>query len=420
MAKTVKEVRLNRLIDERQTVAQLDDSLLASVESREGEQNLTEIEAQQHDGYRARSADLDAEIASLTEDLKREADSLRAQKLARAHLAGDGVEGVELDGEHVRYRTFATYARDYILARGVGNAAEQIRGTLGGKRAQTDAQERLGRMLGRTPANTLSSDVSGLIPDDHIAQIMQVIDKSRPLVASLPSTGLDRGRLSYPVLEQRPVVAAQSAEKTEAGNQKMIVSMEETTATTYLGGGDLSWQAINWSSPNALSLWFDLAAESYAEFTEADASQVLSHSAFSFNIDSGLLGGTPTFAEFMTAVGLAGAEVFDNSRRMINTAWMAVDRFWYLFGLTTEVQTVFANVGSDRVGPVSFVPSPGLDAGVIIVGDRNGALVAETEGAPVELRAVEPAIGGLEVGIIGAFEAVVTDPGAFAMITTAS
>jgi hypothetical protein len=33
---------------------------------------------------------------------------------------------------------------------------------------------------------------------------------------------------------------------------------------------------------------------------------------------------------------------------------------------------------------------------------------------------VEPAIGGVEVGIIGAFEAVVVDPGAFAMITTAS
>ena len=49
-----------------------------------------------------------------------------------------------------------------------------------------------------------------------------------------------------------------------------------------------------------------------------------------------------------------------------------------------------------------------------------GLLVAETPGAPVELRVVEPAIGGLEVGIIGGFEAVVVDDGAFANITTAS
>ena len=47
-------------------------------------------------------------------------------------------------------------------------------------------------------------------------------------------------------------------------------------------------------------------------------------------------------------------------------------------------------------------------------------LVAETAGAPVELRVVEPAIGGVEVGIIGAFEAVVVDDGAFSMLTTAS
>jgi len=32
----------------------------------------------------------------------------------------------------------------------------------------------------------------------------------------------------------------------------------------------------------------------------------------------------------------------------------------------------------------------------------------------------EPAIAGVEVGIVGAFEAAVTDDGAFALITTAS
>jgi hypothetical protein len=66
------------------------------------------------------------------------------------------------------------------------------------------------------------------------------------------------------------------------------------------------------------------------------------------------------------------------------------------------------------------VISRGLNAGEIIVGDSAGLLVAETAGAPVELRVVEPAIGGVEVGIIGAFEAVVVDAGAFASITTAS
>jgi hypothetical protein len=36
-------------------------------------------------------------------------------------------------------------------------------------------------------------------------------------------------------------------------------------------------------------------------------------------------------------------------------------------------------------------------------------LVGETPNAPVEMRAVEPAIGGMEVGVIGAFKAKVFD-----------
>ena len=65
--------------------------------------------------------------------------------------------------------------------------------------------------------------------------------------------------------------------------------MQTATASTYLGGGDLSWQAINWSTPNALDLWFRLAASDYALKTEQDAAQVLQHSAFSLQhrVDAG-------------------------------------------------------------------------------------------------------------------------------------
>jgi hypothetical protein len=66
------------------------------------------------------------------------------------------------------------------------------------------------------------------------------------------------------------------------------------------------------------------------------------------------------------------------------------------------------------------VKTRGLSAGVAVVGDAQGLLCAESPGAPVELRAVEAQIGGLEVGIIGAFEAVVVDEGAFSLITAAS
>ena len=199
----------------------------------------------------------------------------------------------------------------------------------------------------------------------------------------------------------------------------MDVSMVTATASTYLGGGDLSWQAINWSTPDALDLWFRLAGADYALKTEQDAAQAMQVSAFGNNIASPLAA-TPTFAQFMTAVGAGYAEVFANSGRLANTIYMAPDRFGYMLGLTSDAFTQFTSVSASGVGPLNVVVSRGMDAGVIAVGDREALLVAETAGAPVELRVVEPAIGGVEVGIIGAFEAVVVDDGAFSMLTTAS
>jgi hypothetical protein len=112
--------------------------------------------------------------------------------------------------------------------------------------------------------------------------------------------------------------------------------------------------------------------------------------------------------------------VYANSSRMANTVYMAPDVWWYLFGLTSSDQSMFTTVNVSGVGPLNFVASRGLGAGVAIVGDSNGLLVAENAGAPVELRVTEPAIGGFEVGLIGAFVGVVVDPGSFSLITDAS
>jgi hypothetical protein len=50
----------------------------------------------------------------------------------------------------------------------------------------------------------------------------------------------------------------------------------------------------------------------------------------------------------------------------------------------------------------------------------NGLLVAENAGAPVRMFVSEPAIAGVEVGLVGLFDAAVVDDGAFAMVSTAS
>lgn len=415
------EIRLARLLDEQVVNQELHENLMAAVEASEGKMP-TESQSEQIKMYREKAIGLNEEIKELADTVEDARRATEASKAIRRALAGNA-EGVDVDGEGIVYRDFATYARDYILTRDF-KTSSAIAQRVGSDEVLA-ARERL-QLLKRTPANTLSSNVEGLIPDQHIAQIFQVIDTSRPLVASASRSTLERGTLTYPKITQRPLVAVQSTEKTEAGNQGMVVEMQTATASTYLGGGDLSWQAINWSTPDALRLWFDLAAADYALKTESDAAEVVEQAGF-LNIIGTPLTSTPTYDEYVAAILAGAGEVYANSGRLVDTLYLAPDEFFKFAALIPATQpAAFVDGGvsvgglAGRFAGLDIVVSRGMDTGAAVVGDRQALIVAETAGAPVELRVVEPAIGGVEVGIIGAFEAVVVEDEAFALITTAS
>jgi hypothetical protein len=359
----------------------------------------------------------DGEIASLSEQV--DADRVaaeRSQSIRRAQRAAAGVADADEDG--IVYRTMATYARDVLLTHKDRHVRSQVDNNVSREEVQRAAQ-RL-EALERTPATTLTSDLAGLNPPQHIAQIFQVINTSRPIVeAAGQKANLNKGQVTYPQVDATPVVAVQATQKTEAGNTGMDISMVTKTASTYLGGGNLSWQAIEWSDPSAFDLWFRYAAADYALKTEQDAGTVVSASAFLNNIASPIAT-SATFAQHMTAVGAGYAEVWANSGRTANAILMAPDRFGYFLGLTSDAFTQFISVDQAGIGPLRVIVSRGLNAGEIIVGDMDGLLVAETANAPVRMFVSEPAIAGVEVGIVGAFEAAVVDDGAFALITTAS
>jgi hypothetical protein len=415
MSSTQSELRLASLLDERETVTNLHERVVASVETNE-DKLPTESQSQMILGYREKEIALDEEINSLTEDVERNRRSVENSKAVRRILAGGG-EGVEVDGDgEVAYRSMSAYARDYILTR-QSTICSQIAAQFADQDELQKASERL-QLAKRTPANTLSSNIAGISVAQHIDQIFQVVNNSRPIVAAATRTELNRGTLTYPSVDTKPVVAVQSTQKTEAGNTGMAISLKTATASTYLGGGDLSWQAINWSTPNALDLWFELAAADYALKTEQDAAAVIMHTGHA--ISSAWNAASGNFADLLSALGRAGADVWANSGRTADTVFMSMDAYWYVFGLTSTAFAQFATVNGNSVGPFNFVPSRGLDSATIIVGDASALLVAETPGAPVELKVVEPAIGGVEVGIIGAFEAVIVDPGAFTRVSSAS
>lgn len=413
------QMLLERYGDERKEKLQRIEEIRG--EAAKEDRDLNELESEQVLKYRTRVEELDSQIEILATDVEREQGSRDVSALIRVVNEPAPLSGPE--GPTV-YRTFASYARDELIAR-YPQIASHVRGVDHAPTVREEAAQRLERAV----EHTLSSDIAGLLPPQHIAQIMDIIDASRPVVASGRSVPLERGKLTHPSIAQRPEVAVQSSEKTEAGTAGMDVEMAEVTASTYLGAGNLSWQTINWSSPDALQLWFDLAAEAYARATENHATDVLE--AAGGTISSGTLGtaagSDPTFANWRAAAFAGVASIYSTTggRARTNTLYLSADRFFQLAGLGTDQTLQVSAVGGLDIGNMTgtwsglrVVGSYAFDQYTAIVGDSSAFLVGETAGAPVQMRAVEPSIGGMEVGVIGAFAAAVVDADRFIHISS--
>lgn len=401
---------LDRLYTDRTSLLDQVDSVTADAEANDRDLSTAELELISRCHERIES-ELDPQIEAVEQIERTRAAHVRAAPAAAVTPLG-APPGTP-PGETLIYRTFAEYARDVIVSR-----YEQIAQRVGNG-ARAAAAERIERAV----ANTLSADVPGLIRPQYLDQIAQVIDKSRPVVDSARKVSLVSGKLSYPSVTQRPIVGKQTAEKTEAPSQKMTVVFVDVVADTYVGAGDLSWQAINWSTPDALGLWFDLAAEQYALQTEAATGTVLAAATV---MATPAVPATPTLADWMTAITAAAGAIYTASRRRPDTVYADIATGYSIMGLVANVAPVFfpagnfsLSTGQGNVGGLRLVISGGLPAKTVVVGDSSSLLAAETAGAPVELRAVEPAIGGMEVGIIGAFVSKITDAGGFRKLTVA-
>jgi HK97 family phage major capsid protein len=426
MAKSfgVTRMRLERLGDERDRTNEKIQDLLELAEDEK--RDLADFEQEQVTKYRTRVEELEVEIIALATDLERAESSKDISKLVRE-------DGEESDGKIRRwatprseggpavYRTFAEFARDQLILH--EKHGPQILPLMGGdpQAIRAEAEERLQRTL----QNVTSTTVAGLVIPSHMTEIMDIIDRSRPVVASGRQVPLDRGSMTYPVIGTRPSVVEQTSEKTEAGTVAPAVSSATLTAKTYLGATNVSWQAANWSTPDVLSLYFDLAAEAYARATENRACDVLEDAAIgTVGTASGRLGtaGTESFSAWRAAVvaGLQGIYAATSGRHRTNTLYLSAGRFFQLAALGSDQTLQMSPVGSLDVGSMTgnffglnVVGSYGFDQDVAILGDSGALLIGENPGSPVEMRVIEPAIGGWEVGLIGAFNAAVFDVNRF-------
>ena len=84
---------------------------------------------------------------------------------------------------------------------------DQIAGRVG-----SDAHDEARARLERAVVNTLSGDVPGLIPPQHIAQIIDVINKNRPVVNTARRTQPDQ-RENHLAVHRRPSDRRQAGDR---------------------------------------------------------------------------------------------------------------------------------------------------------------------------------------------------------------
>lgn len=414
---TITRTRLERLVAERALTNEKIEGLLKDAEDEQRDPD--QLEAEHLERYRTRARELEGEIATLAEELERVEASRDVSRLIRPAQASPQPQQASMEIAPA-YRTFAQFARDELIAR---YPIVATRAAAGGDASlvRAQAQERLQRAV----INTLTSDIAGLVPPSHMSQIMDIINRSRPVAASGRQVPLSSGTLTYPKIIQRPEVLKQTTEKTLAGTANMQVELNTLTAETYLGAGDLSWQAISWSNPDALQLWFDLAAELYARATETAACAEVVAAGGGTSTPKLGTAGTEDFAGWRAAIlaGIASIYSGTGGRAQTDTLYLSANKFFQLAGVGTNATLQISTVGSLDVGSMTgtyaglrVVGSYGFATNTAVIGDGSALLIAETPGAPVEMRAVEPSIGGMEVGIIGAFKAKVFDSTRFVHI----
>lgn len=400
---------LARLVAERAQANETIDRILEGAASEDRE--LSEAERDLLTRQRAELERLEPQVVELVdlEETRGKAADARAHLVRQAPDTPAPVTPADPD-DPGEYQTFAQFARDAILTR-FANIGASVDGPV---------RQRAAARHQRAVEQVLTSNVAGLIQPQYLAQIMQVIDRQRPIVDTSRKVGLSSGKIQYPRITAKPTVDVQAAEKTEAGVGTMTVIVVEKVATTYITSANFSWQTITWSNPDALALWFDLAAADYAAKTDANAGTIIAT-----GVNGPVPVATDDLAGWTAAISTAAGLVYADTGRYADTIYAAPDVGYGLIAMVSAVSPVFLAVGGGNlssgqfgsIGGLRLVVSKGMPAGKVTVGASEALLTAETPGSPVDLRAVEPSIGGMEVGIIGAFLSELIEQDAFVELT---
>ncbi len=407
-----RSIVLQRMLDERATLVETIENVLAQVENRD----LTDAEQAVLARTKERIAELDAQIKPL-EDYETVRDAHHDTQ--RQELGGNRNEPGEpsrvpaqprrADGGDRTpvYSSAGAYLVDYLRAFGI-----MERG-----RPDADAAARVDAARVRSDQKT--SDTPGILPTPIVGQVVNLIDATRPLITSLGGAkgmaGIPGSTFTRPKITQHTQVGPQVGEKTQLPSQKMAITPISFTKGTYGGTVDISRQDIDWTSPGAWDILIQDLADVYAIQTETATAAAFKAASTATPV----VVATNDLKGWTTALYTAAMHSYQASFKMPDRVWCSLD-CWAALGSLVDVARVVlpsdATVGGDAMdsmdiggsslaalrGDILGLPRivvPTFAAGTAFVG--NSTLYEVYEEVIGLLSVIEPSILGVQVAYGG-------------------
>jgi len=374
-----------------------------------------------NDGEKQNADVIRSEVEALASRIESQAGlerGIAATQAALATIPAGGPADQPRPGNHLVRTTGRAENADEIVRSTWPTPGDYMHDIIQGHQGDTNARERIQRAL----QNEVIGDVPGLVPEPIVGALINIIDASRPVVASLRSYPMPQYGSSFtrPKVTQHTQVGPQSAQKTELPSRKFLVNPLNVTKQTLGGAIDVAFQVIDWTNPSALNAITDDLADQYALQTEALACAVI-EAAGDVTTDI-----TSSQETFIADLYEAAAAVYAGCGRLPDTVYASVD-VWALLGgmVDTTGRPLFGNLSpSNSPGTYSgitafggaplnakLVVSPQFTTQTLIVAASQFAEVYEDRRGA--LRVVEPKLLGWEIAYYGYFASIATIPEAF-------
>jgi hypothetical protein len=265
----------------------------------------------------------------------------------------------------------------------------------------------------RATADVTTVGNLGVVPPQFRPEIIGIINKSRPFLESTREVpaGASGLTFNFPKITQRPLTGVQATEKALLASRATTIGTVPFDPVSVGGVGDLSIQLLRRSSPQFLTLWLDLLAESYA--INSDDLAVDSLLAASGIHAGGIF--NPAAPSFGTAFTNAAAVAPGSPALMPDRIWLSTAAVAAFIDAKSPAGgggvplypglAPIAGVTSGAGGPLPitmqpvWVPALDDETVKVIVGPSRG--FAWAEDGTYQLSADVPEKAGRDVGLIG-------------------